>query len=272
MTKNLYQMKHITYLSLLVILALTINSCKKEEPDTETQSAVDNNICETEFTKMMPRVNDFGINEQGVKGMRAACPTIISPDTVASPGWPRRMVIDYGTTGCVDTIDGKLRKGQIICDFSNRWSIIGSYVKITLVNFTVNGITYACDSIKIIHSAFAAYTTKVFKGVCQNPSWRLEWECNRTLTQTAGFGDFDPYNDVFSFTGSANGKNREGKTYTVNVTTPVVKRSSCSWIESGKVELTPEGLATRTVDFGNGTCDKKATLTINGNTFSFDMN
>ncbi len=268
-------MKRITYLSLLAISAftvLTIHSCKKEEPDTETQSAIDNNLCETEFNKMMPRVNNFGINEQGVKGMRSLCPTIISPDTIASPGWPRTMIIDYGTTGCIDTIDGKLRKGQIVCSFSNRWSILGSYVKITLVNFTVNNISYACDSIKITHSAANAFNTRVFKGVCQNPSWRLEWEADRTLTQTAGFGDFDPYNDVFTFTGNANGKNRDGKTYTVNVTVPVVKRSSCSWIESGRIDLTPEGLATRTVDFGNGTCDKKATLTINGNTFSFDMN
>lgn len=268
-------MKRITYLSLFVAAAislLTINSCKKETPDTETQSAIDNNICETEFTKMMPRINNFGINEQGVKSMRMACPSIIAPDTVASPGWPRTMTIDYGTTGCADTIDGKIRKGQIICEFSNRWHIVGSSVKITLVNFSVNGITYACDSIKIIHSAATAFTTQVFKGVCQNSSWWLEWECNRTLTQTAGFGDMDPYNDVFSLTGSANGKNREGKKYTVSITSPVVKRSSCSWIESGKIDLTPEGLATRTVDFGNGTCDKKATLTINGNTFSFDMN
>jgi hypothetical protein len=268
-------MKRISYLSLFIVAVtsvLTINSCKKEEPDTETQSAVDNNICETEFTKMMPRVNDFGINEQGVKSMRSTCPTVTPPDTVAVPGWPRTMIIDYGTTGCVDSIDGKIRKGQIICSFSNRWHIIGSYVKITLVNFSVNGLTYECDSVKITHSAATAFTTQVFKGKCVGNGWNLEWECDRTLTQTAGFGDFDPYNDVFSLTGSANGKNRNGKKYTVQVVTPVVKRSSCPWIESGKIDLTPEGLAKRTVDFGNGTCDKKATLTINGNTFSFDMN
>ncbi len=62
-------MKRILFSSLFLIglIALTLNSCKKEEPDTETQSAVDNNICETEFTKMMPRINSYGINEQGIK-------------------------------------------------------------------------------------------------------------------------------------------------------------------------------------------------------------
>ncbi|MBL7883620.1 MAG: hypothetical protein JNL69_06100, partial [Bacteroidia bacterium] len=66
-------MKKIFSISIIAIgvTLFTLNSCKKDEPDTETQSAVDNNICETEFTKMMPRVNDFGINEQGIKGMRS---------------------------------------------------------------------------------------------------------------------------------------------------------------------------------------------------------
>jgi len=266
-------MKKIFSISIIAIgvTLFTLNSCKKDEPDTETQSAVDNNICETEFTKMMPRVNDFGINEQGIKGMRSLCPTIISPDTVASPGWPRTMVIDYGP-GCADSIDGKIRKGKITCSFSNRWSIIGSYVTITLDTFSVNGIKYDCDSIRITHSSQYGFTTKVFKGVCQSNSWNLEWECDRTLVQTAGFGDFNPYNDVFSLTGTASGKNRNGKTYSVNVLTPVIKRSSCSWIESGVIELTPEGFAPRKVDFGNGNCDNQATITIKGNTFTFTMN
>ncbi|MBK7184236.1 MAG: hypothetical protein IPH89_15725 [Bacteroidetes bacterium] len=149
---------------------------------------------------------------------------------------------------------------------------VGSYVKITLDTFSVNGITYDCDSIRISHSWQYGFRTQVFNGICQSSSWTLEWDCDRTLTQTAGFGDFDPYNDVFTLTGSANGKNRNGKTYTAVITSPITKRSSCSWIEQGSIDLTPEGLATRTVDFGSGNCDSQATLTINGNTFTFTMN
>lgn len=267
-------MKHILFSSVLFVtaVAITFHSCKKQEPDTETQSAVDNNICEDEFTKIMHGVNGFAINEQGVKGMMSACPTIIPPDTTTVPGWPRTLILDYGTLGCTDLIDGKIRKGQIICEFSDRWRFVGSQIKINLVNFSVNGITYACDSMKFIHSALTAFTTKIFKGKCQSPNWLLEWECDRTLTQTSGFGDTITYNDVFSLTGTASGKNRDSKNYSVSITTPLVKRSSCSWIESGRMDLTPEGLAVRTVDFGNGTCDNKASLIINGNTFDFTMN
>jgi len=112
----------------------------------------------------------------------------------------------------------------------------------------------------------------VFKGKCVNPSWSLQWEALRTYTQTAGVGDENPFNDVFSLTGHASGVNREGKSYTVNITQPIVKRTSCSWIESGRMDITPEGLNTRTVDFGNGNCDNQASLIIAGNTFTFTMN
>jgi len=265
-------MKRILFSTVLIVTvaAITLHSCKKDEVDTETQSAVDNNICETEFTKMMPRVNSFGINEQGVK-MPSACPMITSPDTVASPGWPRTMIVDYGTTGCTDSIDGKVRTGQIILEFSNRWHFIGTTVKITLVNYTVNSVMISCDSIRITHSGVASFGTRVFKGRCQSASWDLSWESDRTITQTGGLGDFNPYNDVFELSGSANGKNRDGKTYTVSIVSPIVKRSSCKWIEKGTMDLTPDGLATRTIDFGDGTCDDQATLEISGNTFAFTM-
>src|ERR1041385_943384 len=106
------------------VVSATFHSCKKEDPDTETKSAVDNNICETEFTKMHSHVNGFAINEQGIKSMMPPCPTVTPPDTTTSPGWPRTMIIDYGTAGCTDTVDGKTRKGIITLTFSNRWHLI----------------------------------------------------------------------------------------------------------------------------------------------------
>lgn len=263
---------------LATVFAVTFSACKKVEPDTETQSAVDNNICETEFTKSMSTVNSFAIKENGIKSLldyangRASGPAIIVDPADTLDGFPITMVIDYGTTGITDSIDHKVRKGTITCVFSNNWHIVGSSVNVTFAGFSVNGITYACDSMKIRRSAATAYTYEVFKGKCISPNWNLEWETVRTVTQTGGAGDLDPYNDVFSFTGSASGLNREGKAYQVTIVSPIIKRSSCSWIESGRMDLTPEGLATRTVDFGTGNCDNQATLIINGNSFTFSMN
>lgn len=272
-------MKRILLISTIALTLVSsfFVSCKKQEPDTETQSAVDNNICETEFTKSMSTVNGFAIKENGVKQMllradRSSGPAIIVDPADTLDGFPVTMTIDYGTAGVLDSIDHKLRKGQVICVFSHSWHLVGSSVKVNLVNYSVNGISYACDSMKITHSAAYAFTHQIFKGKCTNPSWALQWEALRTYTQTGGTGDLNPYNDVFSLSGNASGVNREGKSYTVNITQPIVKRSSCGWIESGRMDITPQGLSTRTVDFGNGNCDNKAAIIISGNTFTFTMN
>ncbi|MDQ3046156.1 MAG: hypothetical protein M3R27_01310 [Bacteroidota bacterium] len=267
-------MKRIFSTMLFVTaIAITFNACKKEEPDTETQSAVDNSLCEGEFTRVMNTVNSFGINEQGVKSMsRSASPTITIDPADTLDGFPVTMIVDYGT-GTTDSVDGKTRKGQMICVFSDNWTNVGAKIKINLVNYSVNGVAYAVDSVKLTHNATFAFTTDVFKGVCTNPSWTLEWACNRTFTQLSGMGTPENvYDDVFQLTGNASGVTREGKGYTVSIQSPIVRRTSCTWIESGRLDLTPDGLATRTVDFGNGTCDNQATLTINGNSFTFTMN
>ena len=276
-------MKRILFASILSVsaIALTLNSCKKTTPDTETQSAVDNSVCEGEFTSRMPVVHGFAIKENGVKSMLDArsgsCPNVIvNPlDTVS---FPVTMELDYGT-GCVDSIDHKIRKGQIFATFSKPWDSAGSVVTVKLVNYFVANNTsaefvqYACDSIMIIRNSANSFTNNIIGGKCISSSWTLLWSATHTLTQTAGvLTPFNPYDDVFSLTGNANGTNRNGKTYTVNITSPIVKRATCPWIESGKIDITPQGLSARTVDYGNGTCDSQATLTINGNTFTFTMN
>lgn len=267
-------MKKILLLSIfsLSVISLTLNSCKKEKPDTETQSAVDNNICETEFTKIMPTLNSFAVKENGIRSILAACPSVYVDPLDTLNGFPVTMTIDYGT-GCVDTVDGKLRKGKIICVFSSKWSTIGSIIKATLLNYSVNNVSYTVDSIKISHDAATTFTSAVYNARCTGSGWSLEWYGTRTLTQIAGSATpFYAYDDVFQLTGDAWGKNRNGLDYTVNITTPLIKRSSCGWIESGILELTPSGLPPRTVDFGNSTCDNQASIKIKDNTFIFTLN
>src|ERR1044072_7118803 len=98
-------MKRILLASAVIVtvMGVTFTSCKKEKPDTETQSAVDNSICETEFSKAMTTVNGFAIKENGIKGMLDASsamsgnPTITVDPADTLDGFPVTMTIDYGT-------------------------------------------------------------------------------------------------------------------------------------------------------------------------------
>jgi hypothetical protein len=256
---------------------LVFFGCKKEESDTETQSAVDNSICEGEFMRIMPTVNSIAITESGVKRLgapsngnttSATCPMITVTNPNQFPG--ATLTIDYGT-GCVDSTDGKTRRGSISAVFSDSWDSVGCVITISLNNFYVNNIHYE-GTVKLTRNSLYSFTTDVLNGKCTTTSWVIDWASTRTVSQTAGMSTTNPSDDVFSISGNANGVNRNGLAYTVNITQDLIKAQNCAHISKGVLELTPSGKATRTVDFGDGTCDNQATLTINGNTFTFTMN
>jgi hypothetical protein len=73
---------------------------------------------------------------------------------------------------------------------------------------------------------------------------------------------------VFSVSGGSNGTKASGNTWTNVINTPLVHKRSCHQIVSGTMTVTPSNKPVRSIDFGNGTCDNQATVTINGNTYT----
>lgn len=82
--------------------------------------------------------------------------------------------------------------------------------------------------------------------------------------------DYQSQSDVpvvsFEMTGGIAGTDRKGKTFSADITSPLVIASSCNAITKGKYLLKAQGHADAIYDFGNGECDQTATLTINGQT------
>ncbi len=274
-------MKKNLSLSLIVIASaiITFDSCKKKtEVDNETQSVVDNAICEQQFMSIQPVVNDKGITEKGIKRTTNACETfsIIAGDTTDAAGdkiydsGPVTFQIDYGTTGCVGS-DGVYRTGKINITTPKKWSAFNTQVTVDLISYKANNVTYT-GQIKISKPDSLTITTEVINGHCTDGTWNIDYACTKTLKQVAGYATKNIVaDDEFSITGSSNGKNRESRVFTTNITHPLIKKTSCKYITSGTLDLTPDGLKTRTVDFGNGTCDDDATFTLNGQTVSFKL-
>ncbi|MBC3758176.1 hypothetical protein H7U19_07165 [Hyunsoonleella sp. SJ7] len=83
---------------------------------------------------------------------------------------------------------------------------------------------------------------------------------NRTVEITAGGDTYFWFDDEKTITGSSTYTNAEAKTFTVEITTPLVKPAECRYIASGVKEYTrAEG--TTIIDYGDGTCDNVATKT-----------
>lgn len=274
-------------LSVSVIAGMIAFGCKKKEDvvvDNETQSAVDNAVADQEYASIVPTVNNHAINTKGTGAagrLMATCDTLtkISGDTL----WggvghidPTYTLNVSNTSGCNAMPDTKLRQGTLSIRLTNRIKVPGAKMIIKMLNYKTGTIGYSCDSIVVTTVAFnASYTEfniKLVNGVCQSPNWTIKYSSDRNVRHYSK-GDPAGTDPVTMVWGTANGTNRQGRTFDVNIpqASPLVKHKSCQYIDKGIMSLTPQGFKERTVDFGNGTCDDDATFTVNGNTVAFKL-
>nr|WP_294904173.1 hypothetical protein [uncultured Lacibacter sp.] len=279
-------------LALLLIGALSFTACKKEASESKTEelstveSTESNSEAEAAFDDVFNNTMGIGAEANGESlGITAGvgiygrmegsdltgrvdsvrCFTIIvSPTT---PGvFPKTVTINFGD-GCLGR-DGKLRKGKIITVFTGPMGIPGSKATTTFENHKI-------DSVKVegkhevtnnSTSNNRVFTTKVIEGKLTWNSGRwVKWSSIRTVTQIEGNGTpFWPLDDIFSITGGGRGENSRGKTWGHEVIEPLIKKFTCRWISKGVLRIRfndTNGL----LNFGDGRCDNKAELTVNGN-------
>ena len=81
-----------------------------------------------------------------------------------------------------------------------------------------------------------------------------------------------PLDDIYKITGSASGKVKRGDlliAWKAETTEPLIKKFSCKWIVKGIIKVVRLNLSNTsewvaTLNYGEGSCDKKAVVTING--------
>ncbi|MBA3665103.1 MAG: hypothetical protein H0W61_12955 [Bacteroidetes bacterium] len=279
-----------------------ISGCKKKETvevDNETQSSVDNAVADQEYAAIVPAVNNHAINTKGTGVAGRFSSTASSPcDTLT---WLNRATADTNLVNgkyvkaplyelnlagaCGSSFsDGKIRTGKWTIRITGPMKNVGSQMIIKLVNHKTNStITYACDSMVITtissSTLSSTFNIKLINGVCSSSSWTIKYSSDRTLTHYIHGNPYgsDPLTSIY---GTANGINRQGRAFTVNIpqNTPLTKYKSCQYIQKGILTLTPEGFKERIVDFGYsispnvaGGCDDDASFTVNGNTVAFKL-
>lgn len=269
-------MKKLIYATAIIMLSgLVIQSCQKKEVDNDTQSTTDYAYLRMGFNTTVPLANNITVNEEGVKSMEAyscANVTLTSGDTTNWPANGDTLVytVDYGTTGCIDS-DGRLKQGMVTVAFISDFSLAGGKIIMDMSAFYVDNIKYA-GHIELTNTGNNTYTSVLTNGICTNSSWQISYSGTTTFTWLSGSSTpADPSDDTYEYTENGTAINRAGRTFTIVTDNPLHKDADCKWISSGTVSITPDGLATRTVDFGSGTCDNQAKMTINGRVFDFNM-
>jgi hypothetical protein len=253
----------ISALCFFGLSALILTSCQRER---------DTDVSEGEETALMERNGDdiVSITEQSITGQLSqfkkerSC-AVITVDTFNTP---HVITINFGATNCM-CMDGKNRRGIITRTFTGKFKDANSVHTIGYNNFFVNdnqlkgyktitnnglntagNITYTIDTKDTVIKANSAGT--------------VTWQSTRTREYTAGFGTPVWLDDAFKVTGSGSGVKANSFTWSMNITTPLQIDNSCKYrIVSGEVQIQPQGKALRTLNYGSGTCDNDATVTIN---------
>jgi hypothetical protein len=205
--------------------------------------------------------------------LRCATLTITKPNPSAA--FPVKIVVDFGT-GCKGP-DGRIRSGKIISEYTGRLITPGA-TAITIFK------DYKIDSISIegthkITNTGSANTERKFKVEVSNakltkPNGNFaEWNSTKFINQIEGLTTpLYAKDDVFRIEGGAGGRVKKGNLivgWKSEITDPLIKRFNCRWIVKGKVRIIRSNSNanspwTALLDFGNGDCNNRAEITING--------
>jgi hypothetical protein len=193
----------------------------------------------------------------------AACATVtISPQDLTT--WPKTITIDYGSTGCTG-INGWVRKGKISYTLTKLPRETGAVVNVSFDNYFVNGYKLE-GSYSITNNrstdANLNITTRLVNGKITYPDGK--WY-TRTSTinwqQVAGSATASVLDDEFNVTGEAVIKSSANNELITSSKTPLLRKVTCGNFVSGQLNVAYNGIA-GVLDFGGGTCDKKATLSL----------
>jgi hypothetical protein len=253
-------------LGFLLFFGMFLTSCQKETP---IQDAIDDLVTTEDLTTTYNFVQDTEDQVDELIETRGGdnCPVVV---VVPDDGtFPRTVTIDYGNDGC-EGPNGRIRKGQLVIEQSDAIVNEGATRKVTPVNFSIDDVEIEGEK-TLTNQGFDNNNNVTFNRIANVtlsfPNGKSStWESNHILTQTAGGQTVTLLDNEYEITGSSNGINRNGTPYTVSIVEPLVKEKLCPWVVSGVTEVVVNDRL-RSIDYGDGNCDRKATVTLpNGET------
>ena len=309
--KSFLLIGNLIILSLISILMFSSCKKRKEIPeeeDTEQTTANDNNMAEnymSDIETMGAQVSETGnisyrsSSENGLK-------LDLSPGaTVTVVG--KIITIDFGAVGCLGN-DGRTRTGKLIYDYSGSVPSSAIYYRNPGFKVNITSQNYVVDNYSVtINNKTISNTSPLNLPLGLNPGTNLtwlinasisiskpnnggsiSWNCSRTK-ELVNTNDTNCYKGqskhiawnkaIVKLNGSTTGTNAKNEQFTATATN-LVRDFSCTPDQSrpmrhpfisGTISYSPANRPTRLVDFGNGTCDLNATVTINSKVFTITL-
>ncbi len=257
---------------LMIGLALSINSCKKDKNiDADTSASADDAFAERIYNNVSNIADEaYSVETNSLKSTDGDriylgnCATI-TLDTLSTP---HSLIIDFGEVNCLCN-DGRYRRGKIIVSFTGRYRRPGSVMAHNFDEYYVND--NKVDGSKVVTNMGLNENGKMYYDVevvgviyKANNGGTLSWNSSLERVWEEGIYTRTLWDDVYLISGTASGIRANGNTWEREILNPLRKELGCRHFVSGTVEIRPENKAVRLLDFGSGECDNIATVIING--------
>ena len=295
-TKKAFMLKSVS--SLLIAFVLILGSCSKTDtPVSDNQLNVTAESSEDSYHSDADDLSNSASSQsdatltgrtEGWVDDRLCSDTKITLKKLDNTNTDT-LTVDFGTAGCTDK-KGNVRTGKIIIIFTPGKRLYPGFSNtVTFVDFKINGVkvegTRTVKNVSPNLDGDITYEITLTGGKLTFPDGTTatrethhfrQWFRNGTPLvlsddQQKILASFTAPNST-STTSTASGTNRKGYSYQMQVTKDIVYKVSCLETKifipvSGTKTLTvTKGTNTAqiTVDYGDGTCDKIVTITING--------
>jgi hypothetical protein len=272
--KNLFSLKAAA--TMAIAMAFTLASCNKTNEASfsslNNETAIDSKVDEVnDIASSALNTNDAVTGRVEDRDDRLDCATVTKePGNTKEAG---KITLTFNGD-CKDD-DGDVRTGKMIITWSaGRWFIPGSIHTITLEGYSINGVAIeGTRTVKNISTTESPLTWTIEGS--HKSTWPDGTSASRSVKRTRQWvrSSTSPLQDKWIIsqtdpaTPAATGTNRNGKNYSVQITTPLQYVRACGrrvHIPVIGVKVVTVDTEVYTVDYGDGTCDNLITVTKNG--------
>ncbi len=271
----------------LLLVVLSLSSCRKREFNDSIQSAKENAQIETEFSNIYDLVS--GVAESDGRTGKTDADSILASGAILTfsdssfvatgnnpDGDPAEFVIDYGSLGnsvpagrlCKD---GRYRAGKIHVSMRDRFNTADNQFVITIADADGYYVGDGTEMYKVTgqetvtrQGSQQKWITDVNDAIMETDGGKVRWSATRTITFVTD-NPFTIWGDKYQITGNAAGFNSDEVGYTLTITKPLVKeiRIGCaSTFTEGVIELQNSSSNSKlTLDYDpydNANCDRVA--------------
>lgn len=270
---NFTVMKRLPFIltvSMMMLAAVSVTSCSDDDDNTDSMVGITQQDDEATayLDDVQAEVDDLTMVDDSKSGVEYATLDDQGQGTrTRKTAWEDGWRVD--TITYVDFVNGsarfeKVKNGQLVIRVLGGPAQETFEREVTFVNFSINGNRIEGQK-RIVKTSAYTYTVTFQNGkitFTDGSTYTRTFE--RTRTWADGYATpYYVWDDVYTAEGSATGVNRNGKTYTHQITNMIVNKMSCRWIVEGTIEMTVDG-DVATFDYGDGECDNYATVTHNG--------